>query len=163
MTRYFTHYWSSAYCEEHEDDDEGYPLDHTVSAKYVERGVREDDQVYCFSIRRGKLFLIGKLQVDRMVFTNEEATALVGYQVYPGPEHLIASLATPMRFANEIPLNTAKQLRFVSENHPTLAFVDDAKLDRQTLRNVRELTPQSAALLDTFLDAMEPVELNALG
>jgi hypothetical protein len=159
MTRYFTHYWSSAYCEEHKDEDEGYPLDHTVSAKWVERGVSRGDQVYCFTIRQGRLFLIGKLQVGQMVFSNKKASALVGYNVYPGPEHLIAELATPMSFSNEIPPRIAKRLRFVSENHRTLKFIDNEKLDRQTLRNVRELTPEAHARLDAFLAAMVPVEL----
>lgn len=47
MTRDFTHDWSSSYCGEHKDEDEGYPLDLTVSAKYVEaRRVVCDEAIF---------------------------------------------------------------------------------------------------------------------
>ncbi len=155
MPRFFTNYWSSNTCKRNMDN-EGELLDQTAGAKFVERGVAFGAQVYCFSISKGLLYLIGKMQVGRMVFSNEEASDLVGYQVYPGPEHLIAELATPMRFGREIPQYVTREIRFVSDARPTLKFTEDEKLDKQTLRNVRELTPESAALLDGFLEGMEP-------
>ena len=112
MTRYFTQSWSSALCQEYKKRDEGSLLDQSAGAKYVERGVNRGDQVYYFYIKDGRLFLIGKMKVGQMVFSDLEATTLVRYEVYSGPEHVIAELATPMSFTNEIPPHVAKQTSF---------------------------------------------------
>jgi hypothetical protein len=58
-----------------------------------------------------------------------------------------------MDFRRQVPLDMARQLRFNSSDHPTLCFrtKNPNKLDPQTLRAIRELTPESAALLDELL------------
>jgi hypothetical protein len=159
MPRFFTNYWTSDTFRQNLDN-EGKLLDQTAGAQFIKRGVAFGAQVYCFSIVEGLLYLIGKMQVGQIRFSNEEASALVGYQVYPGSEHLIAALATPMRFKREIPLDVAKEIRFISDNRPELKFTEAGRLDRQALRTVRELTPKSAVLLDGYLEDMRQVKLH---
>ncbi len=121
------------------------------------------DQVYAVFVRDGKLLLIGKMQVGRWTSSWKEAVDLVGRNVYrgvPGAMYLIAEQATRMHFSKPLRLRVVTRLRFISNKSPKPKFVNREKLDGQTLRTVRELTPKSAALLDTFLEAMEPVELD---
>jgi hypothetical protein len=59
-----------------------------------------------------------------------------------------------MQFDRIIPLTIIKQIEFVSpigEIKPPKFRAGD-ELDQQTLRGVRELTPESAALLDALIE-----------
>ncbi len=160
MTRYFMQSWKSHLCKKYaREGDEDELLSETSSAKFVAHEVSKGDHIYAVFVRDGRLFLIGKIQVGRIVFSRKEAADLIGSSnIYPGVRgaaYVIAELATRMHFSRSVPLHLVRRLRFVSDKNPRLKFVDDEKLDRQTLRNVRELTPKSAALLDEFLEEME--------
>lgn len=167
MTRYFMQSWESHLCDAYvREGDEGAPLCETSSAKFTQLRVREGDQIYAVFVRDGKLFLIGKMEVGRPASSWKEVVDLVGPNVYrgvPGAKYLIAKRATRMSFKRRgIRVQVVKSLRFVSNRNPRLKFVDDEKLDRQTLRNVRELTAEAAALLDRYrhLGNMKSLKLN---
>ena len=109
----------------------------------------------------GELFLIGKMQVGEIVFSDEEAKARIGIEPWSAPQHLIAKLCTPMRFDRPVPLNITRSLRFISSKGlKSPKFVSSTKLDRQTLRGVRELNPPSAVELDKLLEQMKEVTWN---
>lgn len=136
----------------------GAMMDHTPGAKFLRRGVKAGDFVNVFSVKRGILYLLGKLQVGKIVFSTREAEKLLQQEaLWEGPEHLIASRCTPVLLI-EVPIKITKDLRFETASGQTaLKFVEPGKLDRQTLREVRELTYDSALELDKLLPKMEPL------
>jgi hypothetical protein len=151
----FTHYWSSARNAIDAAAATYTQLDHTVDARFEQRGVRVGDSVYVVTARQGKLYLVGKLHVGEIVYSDADARARLGYDVWSGDYHLIASQCTPVQLV-EVPSKVVARLRFVSTaGHHTLKFSSPGVLDRQTLRGVRQLEPASAAELDQSLPDME--------
>jgi hypothetical protein len=159
MARYFTHYWTRDNCDHYMTvGEEGLPLDHTAGSQFTRRGVEVGDFVYVVTRRQGKLFLIGKLQIGELVFSDKEAENRIGYEPWSAPEHLIAQSCTPMRLYRQVPLDVARSLRFISSKGVRpLKFTSKTDLDPQTLRTVRQLTHSSAALLDELLEPMSDV------
>lgn len=111
---HFTHYWSRRSCDYYMSiGQEGLPLDHTAGSRFMERTVSINDFVYVVTTREGELFLIGKMQVGEIVFSDEEAKARIGYEPWSAPQHLIAKSCTPMRFDRPVPLEATRSLRFI--------------------------------------------------
>ncbi len=164
MPRYYTHYWSNPTCKDFYENQnlEEKLLDHDAGKIFTRSGVKPNDLVYIVTIKKGELFLIAKLQVEKMVFGNKQATAILcDDNLWDAPAHLIAKAGTPMRFNKTVPLRITKGLRFISAKGPKpLKFVSSTKLDRQTLRGVRELNASSAAQLDTLLEPMRKRKRN---
>ena len=70
----FTHYWTNRTCEDSAREGwQGTPLDHTAGKGFRQRGVREGDRIYVVTVRQGKLFLIGRLTVGRILRSGAEA------------------------------------------------------------------------------------------
>jgi len=157
MPKYFTHYWANKTCDHHKDvlKLEGKQLDHTAGSLFTDRGVNNDDTVYVITVRKGELFLIGKLQVKE-VCNKTQAKKFIDYEPWDAPDHLIAKKCTPMRFDRSVSYTTSKSLEFESpKGTKSPVFVPGTKkLDQQTLRGVRELTAASAAQLDSLLEPM---------
>jgi hypothetical protein len=144
--KFFTHYWSLD-----QNDIEGAvstptPLDHTEVG----------DIVYVISVKRGTFYLIGKLSVGEILDSDAEAEDRLRYKPWSGPEHLIASHCTLVQCV-PLPIKVVERLMFESKSGgPYLKFVSPGVLDRQTVRGVRRLNPDSASELDRFLPKMEP-------
>jgi hypothetical protein len=156
MHRYFSHYWSFDDNDLPKADSTETPLDHTVGSQFTQRGVEVGDFVYILSVKRGVLYLFGKLQVGEFLFSDEEAGKRLRYEPWSGPEHLIAEFCTPVQVI-EVPDEVVERLRFeTATGRVSLRFTDSGKLDRQTARGVRQLTYESALELDKLLPAMEP-------
>jgi hypothetical protein len=151
MPRYFTHYWKNETCRDHEPDS-GEPLDYIAGNLFRERGVNESDVIYVVTVKRGCLFLIGRLTVGQICGPAEAARILGTDDLWPAKEHIIAASATPMRFDIEVPSEHIEKLLFVASPHSKPPrFTKPAYLDKQTLRSVRELEPASATALDELL------------
>ncbi len=150
----FTHYWEGNTCDLlFEDGHEGKPLVHTAGKAFTSRGVGVGDKVYVVNITSGVLYLVGRLEVAKIV-SMSEAERLMGGDVWDAPEHLIArqGSSTPMHFGQIVPLKITKALLFDgSKGYQPLKFVSEEILDRQTLRGVRRLTDSSALLLEKIL------------
>jgi hypothetical protein len=151
----FTHYWKNDTFEQmRANGHEGEPLDHTAGNTFSNVGVKPGDSVYVITVKKGELFLVGRMKVSNIVHSNAEAERLLGYDVWPAADHLIANEneCTPMRFRRRVPLQIVQQLRFDSKTQPQpLKFTDSGRLDQQTLRGVRRLSRRSAELLDSVL------------
>ncbi|MBK9118153.1 MAG: hypothetical protein IPM18_00880 [Phycisphaerales bacterium] len=158
MPDYFTHYWNTATCEFQQA---GRPLHHTAGNDFAHKHVAPGDYVYVVNILRGRLRIIGRMQVARIV-NYDEACELLDYDPWDADEHCLAvpGSATTVRLDRFVPIELVRRLRFARTDNSMvpLAFRDrDADLlDQQTLRAVRRLTPQSAALLDGILDQEQP-------
>ena len=152
----FTQYWSSIENDIDAAAASYTPLDHTADNRFEQRGVSVGDCVYVVTVRKGTLYLVGKLEVGEMLWSDDEAEARLGYSVWSADQHLIASRCTPVQLV-EVPSEVVARLRFVSRaGCVTVKFSSPGVLDGQTLRGVRRLEPPSAAELDRFLPEMEP-------
>jgi hypothetical protein len=156
--RYFTHYWDEKTCRSQEEDASGKPFRHTASNQLRERGVEPGDFVYGWSFSGGKLFLLGRMQVDRFV-SQREADALykdMGWVAWEANDHVIAQsgAATPMHFNRVVPPRLISQLTFQGPTGKVTPakFFAKGRVNPQTFRGVRELTRGAAQLLDELID-----------
>ncbi len=161
MTRYFTHYWNGTTCSgARELTQDGHDrLVHTASNQFLTRGVRPGAYVYVVNIRGGRMSVLGRMRVAEII-NYDDAERRLPYEPWEADDHLIAEdgTATLLNFKCKVPMKTAERLRFVCPDNcmqppRPLAFsnANPELLDSQTLREVRELTEESAELLDRFV------------
>lgn len=155
MARAFTHYWQNATWDYERERGLGV-LDQAASNQFVERGVSPNggDTLYAISVRNGDLLLGGRLDVYRIV-SQQEAERVLGRSVWEAREHALAEprTAQPLNLDRVVPRDVVRQLRFVGGGSPVApVFDEDGGLDQQTMRGVRELTPESAVLLDRQIE-----------
>jgi len=157
MAKAFTHYWGREACQALEVDRKRRgrtELDHTAGNLFERRGVHVGDTVYAVTIRRGKMYLIGRMHVERVLHSTKQASQMLGYEVWDASDHLLAAPhdRTEQRLDRQVPESMVRKLHFESNAGPQgLKFAGPGELDRQTLRGVRELTSTSAMLLDELL------------
>src|SRR5437667_5175611 len=111
--RYFTHYWKNETWDENSHQ-EGEPLRHAADNQFRLRGVAVGDFVYVVTVIAGRLFLLGRIEVDR-ILGQEEAEAAVGATLWQADDHILAKPGTenPLRFRREVPIKATKGLRFM--------------------------------------------------
>jgi len=154
MSRFFTCHWKF---NQWRSNEEGSPIS---AAGHTSFGGVEDHQghkVYIVSISERHLFLGGRMTVDRIV-SREEAVRITGNDgLWDAPVWVIGDPknGTPLNTHRRLSPELSQKLLFLkARSAPVgLFFIDHArtKLDAQTTRVVRELTPESAALLDEIL------------
>lgn len=108
--------------------------------------------IFIVTVRKGKLYLGGKIIVGR-VCGQREAEQALPYEPYEAEEHILAA-GTPDRFRkdNVLPTAIVARLTFESKEGPTtLKFKSPGILDQQTLRGVRRLTEESGQRLEALL------------
>src|SRR5206468_1037169 len=114
-TRYFTHYWANdTWAENSHTQDK--PFRHAASNLFRSRGVASGDFVYVVTVLEGRLFLAGRIEVDR-VLGQDEAEAIIGEgPLWPADDHVVSKPGTekPVQFDREVPLDVVKRLRFIS-------------------------------------------------
>jgi hypothetical protein len=115
------------------------------------------------SVRQGELYLIGKVRVA-LITSQDAAASLLGddpAELWEADEHILASAATPMRFARKVSSAMTQRLRFKRGSlEVPLKFTASGLLDQQTLRGVRELTLDAAAALDTLLEELQEINFD---
>jgi hypothetical protein len=152
MARYFTHYWQNKTFEDYQArGTEGEPFGGLLSNEFISKQMRAGDYLYGVTVLSGELFVLGRMEVERV-------------ELYPQnpqwQEHAIGRASTPRHLDNRVPLTIVEQLEFISGGTVArLKFDSPGKLDRQTLRGVRELTANSATLLDGVIDQYEHGQL----
>ena len=155
MSRFFTHYWLNDTWEDHRKHySEGETIDYIASNLFESRGARPGDIFYIVTVIRGQLYVAGCLTVGKICGIDEAAKILQveKNQLWQANEFIIPSESTPLDFNLQIPVEIIHKLNFVSpDGSKKLIFKATNYLDQQTLRGVRELTKDSAALLDEIL------------
>jgi hypothetical protein len=154
VVRFWTCHWQNRLW--HPDINEEYdPVDCSASNSFTKRGVSIGDFVYIISLAEGKLMLGGRMVVGQIVSHKEALRILRTENLYEADEVVIAEegTGTPLHLHRRLTPALARQLRFVSpRSEPkALFFVSTNRLDNQATRGVRELTPESAALLDKII------------
>lgn len=148
----FTHYWTGGTCDAMAEY-EGKPFRHTAGEGFSSHRILYGDQIYAVTVRRGILYLVGRLLVAK-VCNQFDATRELNAEVWEATEHFLAGgrAMTPMRFQRKVSLRHAKLLRFPTKTGlKLLKFESTGLLDRQTLRGVRRLDDASAKLLDRLI------------
>jgi len=115
--------------------------------------------VYMVSLADGQLLLGGRMTVKRIVSRDQAVKILHTDNLHEADEHIIGeeSDGTPLNLHRRLASAVSRQLRFVSPNSKPkgLRFVSDTHLDTQATPAIRELTPESAALLDRIIEVTD--------
>jgi hypothetical protein len=162
MPRYFTHYWKNGTWYSNQGY-EGEPCNHLAGNMFRKRNVAREDFIYVVTVQEGQLFLGGRMQIDEII-SRDRAIELLGTDdLWEAEEQVIAipGTGTPMRLDRIVPVETVRQLRCVTgKGEEGLYFRTPTELDGQTLRGVRELTAESARILDALIGTSEQPGMN---
>ena len=130
---------------------EGERLSSAFSSRFSKRGVKKGDVVFITSLRNGRLMLGGKMTVGNITppSTNEREEWL----------HARRGSGTPLNLDRPVPRRLTRELRFISSDSKTKGLLfdrnDKTRLDVQTTRGIRELTMESAGLLDDLIEGTD--------
>lgn len=152
MARAFFQLWSrKTWTAMGADGNEGELLDHAASAQYRRIGLRPGDALYVVGTDRGALLLLGRMTVAR-VLTDLEAQAEHSWNLWDerDPQHAFADVCTTLRFDRILSEEDARALRDVEGKG--LKGAGDGYVSGQGLTAMRQLAPESAALLDGHLE-----------
>ncbi|WYD80399.1 MAG: HNH endonuclease [Candidatus Electrothrix gigas] len=165
MSRYFTHYWSNHTWNYHQQSGiEGELLDHIAGNLFRNRNVAVGDIIYVITVIKGELFVLAKIQVGKICNVDEAAQELrcSPEELWEANDHILTNASTPMNFTRQIPPEYTEQLQFKSgDTLKPLKFIAPSILDPQTLRGLRELTEESARLLDSHLSSWHSITYTA--
>jgi hypothetical protein len=157
LPRFWTSYWKVSNWEV---NPEFKALWLSGSELFKGKGLSRGDFVYVISQKSGQLLLGGRMRVARIVPRDEVLRDPRAVQKGKKIENLYKAntwvvgeegSGTPLKHHRRLTADVARLIRFVS---PTAdRFVSDKRdqLDPQTTRNVRELTSESASLLDEII------------
>lgn len=145
MPRHFLQLWHHTTAEWHLE--RKWVLDHTASDQKRLSNVEPDDAIWAVTVYpEGELFLLGRLVVEECV-NQEEADSRFEYDVWQAKYHVIAKSGTEESLQEISLLHVAQDLRFVSKGNDHLDLVD-GRVNAQQLQTMRELTPESARMLE---------------
>ena len=156
MTDY-THYWTRGTIKSRETMPDPFePLIHTASAEFRSRGVGPGDTVYVINLNGGRLRVVARMVVDLVVDQRQAEQLLGDENLWDAPDHCIArkGTATPSRYDAYLTDSQLAKFRFVAADGKAQGPKrrQDGKIEPQSFRSpVREITPQTAALLDSVL------------
>jgi hypothetical protein len=129
-------------------------FDHSASNQFRDRGVAPGDAVFGISYVDGDLHVIGRLTVDKIV---DQATAehLLPYEPWMAADHVISApqTCTAMHYDRIIGGAQMGQISFVlaSGGVGGVKHRRDGKVEPQSFRGVREITPGTARLFESVL------------
>lgn len=155
MPRYWTNHWQNRNWTTEDPSTAPEPLEYSGSNLHLKRGVAAGDIVYIVSLQNGQLLLGGRLTVGEIV-SRDEAVARVGHnRLWDASDWIVAERdsGTPFDTRRRLAPGIARELHFVSQKAGTrrLCFNADDYLNNQATRGIRELTRESARLLDDII------------
>jgi len=134
-------------------------LDHTAGNQFREKRVAHGDFIYVISNLQSRVYLVGRLRV-KDVLSQAEAERHFSEELWQADDHIRADpqQLTETRYDREVPTSVLRQLTFIASGKTTKVRFNDGHLDQQTLRAVRELTPQAASILDGFVQPVSDTD-----
>jgi hypothetical protein len=145
VPKHFLNYWKAETAKYELGLDEMF--DHSGSEQYTR--VTTGDTLWTITTWRGGIpILLGRMRVGRITDKANAQRLLGRADIWDATLHAIAEPGTaePLR---EVPLGPiAERLRFNSDKDRL--NVEDGRVDAQQLRALRELTPESVALLEAL-------------
>lgn len=144
MARNFLAYWKPSTLEAQLDL--GGLLRHAASNQY--RRVHVGDTVWIVSVIEGRLRLIGRIIVGRVVDQDGAAEALGVANLWKAEHHILASPGTAQEIASRDIRQLAPVLRFHSASgRDKLVVLEDGSVNAQQIQTMRVLTPESVERL----------------
>lgn len=133
-------------------------LDHAGSEQFRQRGVKRGDRLYVLATRGGRILLLGRLTVARIINQQQADRHFAPIAAYQATDHVVGE-GTPLELDRVIPETIARQL--ARESGKRLK-IDPAmyRVDPQSLRTTGRITAESAALLDQVLAERIQVDLD---
>jgi hypothetical protein len=160
MARYWTCYWQYRYWR-NDINPEYEPISSSGSNKFRERGVSVGDAVYIVSLESGQLFLGGRMVVKAIVSRPEASRMLDEDRLFETAEEWIIDpdrTGTRLHLRRRLSPEIAKKLQFLLKTGPSQpVFISETKLDGQAARGVREITLESAILLDRIIEITDRI------
>jgi hypothetical protein len=147
VTKAFTQYWRNS--EPHWREKEYRTLELAASNLFRARGVESGATVYIVTIINGRVHLGGALRVDSVIGLRA-AQKRFGKDIWEATDYILARNPQMFNRGLVVPMSTVQALRFVGDK--ALVFKSPEQLDTQTLRGVRELTSESARMLEVLLE-----------
>lgn len=157
MTRFWTSHWQFRYWRP-DVNREGQPVRASASNSFRRRGVSVGDTVYIISLSHGQLYLGGRMVVRQIVSRQEAVRLWNNDNLYDADEWVIdpAESGTLLNLHRRLAPDLTRQVRFVSgPNLKEPCFVSDAELDNQATRGVRQISLESATLLDRIIEVSD--------
>ncbi len=151
--RFWTCHWQFRYWRS-DINPEGTPVCTAGSNNFRKRGVAAGDIVYIVSLGAGQLYLGGRMTVKKIVSRTAAVRLWNNKQLFDSKEWIVdpERAGTLLNLHRRLSPALSKQLRFTSKTGPLKPFfISNTKLDNQATRGIRQLTPQSAALLDHII------------
>ncbi|HEV2950111.1 MAG TPA: HNH endonuclease signature motif containing protein, partial [Gemmataceae bacterium] len=162
-TRYFAQLWRKDTYQRQEGMRASDPLMHHTGGTKFRKRVTLGDFIYVWSLIDHKIYVVGRMQIGRLG-SQEDADKLYERGAWKAPEHVFAQRGTetPLRFDLTIPSKSINQIRFlnVKGEQTDLKYNSAGRLEPQCFRGLRELTPQTARLLDSILGDLTPLDAN---
>jgi hypothetical protein len=144
MPRHFFQLWHHTTADWHLEC--SWVLDHTASDQKRLGNVEPDDTVWAITVYPGgKLVLLGRLVVEDCI-DQKSAEERFDYEVWEAKYHAIAKPGTVESLQKVDLMDLAQDLRFVSKKNRLR--VTDGRVMAQQLQSMRELTPESARMLE---------------
>jgi hypothetical protein len=157
MDRYWTCHWQFRYWRP-DVNREGMPIRSSGSNSFQKRGVSKGNSVYVVSLSGGQLYLGGRMIVKDIVPRHVAVRLWGSDNLYDADEWIVDpdEQGTPLHLHRRLAPALTKRLRFESKAGPKEPFfISDTELDNQATRGVRELTRESAALLDRVIEVTD--------
>ena len=124
-------------------------LRHTANDQFRGVGVARGDRVYIVGTEAGRLVLLSRIIVERVV-GQREANRELGSDTYEAADHLLGEGAA-LRLDRVVPEEVARRLERESGKRLKID-VDSYRVDVNSLRRTGRLTEASASLLEALLD-----------
>src|SRR5262245_20873481 len=151
MPQFFTYSWKF---QEASDYRSGEPIGVAYGSRFARRGIVPGDVVYIVSVQKGNVYLLGKMLVGLVTYSAEDYRRWVSTEPPSAAEYLVAEACTPAKL-ERLSEELARSLRFLrGKQHVGLVFRKEGGVDPQSLRSVRQLSPDSAIVLDRLLPAL---------
>lgn len=151
--KFFTTYWTRETWIQHQNRLDGVPLEHSASEQFTPQKVSIGDSIYIFNVSSPecRLFLGGRVKVAWIGSMQEACEKLGTDDVWEASYHVISNEedCLPMIFDLDV-TDIASQLRFISKTQNRL-IINQGKINYWQFRVLRELTPESAYILDQCL------------
>jgi|GEM_PF-2925578 len=159
---FFTTYWTNkTWKRVSEMNFAGDLLDHTAGNFLRSRGIKPGDAVYVITVFKGKLFIACKIVVDQIVKAAEARKIIGQFDLWDADDHIITSESTPLNWNFELPENVTEKLRCLDSKGKVsgLTYASPGELDNQTLRGIRQMTPESADLIDQHIGSLRKIKV----
>lgn len=128
-------------------------LIHTAGNRFFNLGVTPGDYIYIWSYFDGGLHLACRLCVD--VITDDPSEIFDDTShLYEDSDHILATEHSPLFFDLKLPRETVKKLEFINATGEVtgVKYLATGKINPQTFRGSRQLTYESAELLDQIYE-----------